>query len=80
MIGPDDYQCAIDVQDACNLSGVVFSFARVMQKLCDGGLDTTERNTHAIAVLYASKIASLTNCEAWPHFSDSYDEAKRQAD
>jgi len=55
---------AIQVQDACNLSGVVFSFARSMQRLCDlgrsmPGYGTDWRNKHRVARLYASKIQSL---------------------
>lgn len=55
------YKDARAVQDACNLSGVVFSFARHMQTLCDMGLDTERKNNHPVSVLFASKIASLTS-------------------
>ena len=57
-------QMALDVQDACNLSGVVHSFSRVMSLLSDEanriGLGTDWKNTHPIAVLFSDKIASLT--------------------
>lgn len=54
---------ALDVQDACNLSGVVQRFARVMKDLrrLYPGLDTHMLNTHYICVLWSDKIAHLTN-------------------
>jgi hypothetical protein len=64
MLTKDDYQCALDVQDACNLSGVAFAFARFMQKLCDEGMDTDERNTHPIAQLWVDKMAHLTGTQS----------------
>ena len=70
---------AIAVQDACNLSGVVFSFAKAMQSLCDMGLDTAQRNEHPIAILFSSKIASLTGSEHSLVFSKAYDWAKYEA-
>ena len=57
---PKDYADAMLVQDACNLSGVVHSFSRVMSRIradCDS---TQESNRHPIAILYSDKIASLT--------------------
>lgn len=55
-------QSAIDVQNACNLSGVAQSFAQAMlilraQPACQG---TKWANEHPIAVLYAVQIAFLT--------------------
>jgi len=70
---------AILVQDACNLSGVVHSFSRVMSRLSHYDLDTREKNGHFLAVLYASKIASLTNCEDTDTFSRAYTMAKELA-
>jgi len=59
---------ALNVQDACNLSGVVHSFSRAMTDLWalakeakEGEFKGTEWvNTHRVARLYASKIKSLT--------------------
>ncbi len=56
-------QEAIDVQDACNLSGVVFSFARAMTDMCEHVSGTDARNTHPICVLWADKIAHLTGTQ-----------------
>lgn len=68
-------QTALDVQNACNLSGVVFSFADCMRAVCEtetGG--TAARNRHPIAVLFANKIADLTGqfCDG-DAFSAAYD-------
>jgi hypothetical protein len=52
------------VQDACNLSGVVFSFALAMKRLCEIGRELNQgtewKNTHIVSKLWASKIQSLT--------------------
>lgn len=72
-------QEAIDVQDACNLSGVVHAFSRAMTCLCEMGMGTNERNTHPIAVLFSDKIASLTGSAAGLAFSDAYGWAQEQA-
>jgi hypothetical protein len=67
---------ALAVQNACNLSGVVFGFARTMESLCElateGGHGTDWKNTHPIAVLWSSKIASLTGSENSLDFSAAY--------
>ncbi len=48
--------------DACNLSGVVHSYSRVLTQLRELAPDqgTEFYNTHPVAVLYATKIAELT--------------------
>lgn len=70
---PRDYCDAINVQYACNLSGIVHSFSRVMEKICKDVDNTDERNTHPIAVLYASKISSLTNAPYTEDFCNAYE-------
>jgi hypothetical protein len=64
-----DFQNAIDVQDACNLSGVVFSFAVVMQKICNQavaeGKGTDWKNQHPIAIMFAEKIQSLASNDCY---------------
>ena len=57
-------QEALDVQDACNLSGVVHAFARAMSALCDHDLGTQSRNTHPIAIVWADKVAHLTGTQS----------------
>lgn len=58
-------QEAINVQDACNLSGVVHSFSRIIkdvrERLRLEGKESTENvNTHPVCILYADKINSLS--------------------
>lgn len=71
MITPRDYKDAMLVQDACNLSGVVISFTTLLKKLRefferakDPQLPVSEINRHPIAVMFASKIHSLTSAGA----------------
>jgi len=56
-------QSALDVQDACNLSGVLFSFADAMHAICEKqnelGEGTEWKNRHAIVTLYLAKLADL---------------------
>lgn len=56
---------ALEVQSACNLSGVVHSFSRCMTELrtlleAEGKFSTDKLNQHPICIMYSSKIASLT--------------------
>lgn len=59
-------QDAINVQDACNLSGVVHGFSRAITALREAlteaklPTDTDAINQHPIAKLWASKIHDLT--------------------
>lgn len=68
---------AVECQDACNLSGVVFSFADAMQAVCDEknrlGEGTDWVNSHPVSVLFASKLASLTRCKDISVFGAAYD-------
>jgi hypothetical protein len=60
----EDYQTALNSQSACNLSGVVFSFAEIMQRICDEahekGEGTDWKNLHPICRLFAEQIAHLS--------------------
>lgn len=87
LLTAQDFKDAITVQDACNLSGVVHSFSRVVTKVratlrAEGNECTENVNTHVICVMYASKIASLTGCEASPRgmdFAHAYDRCENRA-
>lgn len=61
---PADFADALAVQSACNLSGVVFSFARVMQRICNEahakGYGTEWKNRHPIVRMYTQQIAHLS--------------------
>ena len=74
-------QEAVAVQDACNLSGVVHSFSRVMTDLRAAlpSAGTADINRHPVSVMFASKIASLTYCESSSEFSNAYDFCKETA-
>lgn len=73
MLLHKDYQTALDVQDACNLCGVAQAFARVMLEILRDSPNMDSANTHPIAVMYASKIASMTGSDDTAIFSDAYD-------
>jgi hypothetical protein len=64
------------VQDACNLSGVVHSFSKAMEALSEIANNTGQgsewKNSHPVAVLFSSKIASLTRSEDMPTFTAAY--------
>lgn len=74
-------QAALDVQSACNLSGVARSFAEVMSLLrtlpeCTG---TEWANTHPVARLFAEQIAHLTMLNDQDGYSKAYGECERLA-
>jgi hypothetical protein len=58
---------AIAVQDACNLSGVAFSFAEAMQAICDEqnrlGEGTDWKNRNPVAQLFLWKMADLAGLD-----------------
>lgn len=54
-------QSALDVQSACNLSGVIRSFAEIVHSMrSEHGMDTPTCNTHPVCILFAEQIAHLT--------------------
>lgn len=68
-------QQALDIQDACNLSGVVFAFGRAMQAICDSpNSGTDERNQHPIVTMHLLKLCELNGCGST--LSESYDRAE----
>lgn len=73
-------QQALDIQDACNLSGVVFAFGRAMQAVCDDsqakGTGTRERNQHPIVTMHLLKLCELNGCGSTLH--ESYDKAEAE--
>jgi hypothetical protein len=72
------HQHALDVQDACNLSGVVHSFSNVMRRLWvlekDHGGGSDWVNSNAVTRLFASKILHL----AQEAISDDWDIEKQK--
>ena len=65
MLDKKDYQDAISVQNACNLSGVVKSFARVMDKIWDEARELNKGtdwvNRHPIVRLYIEQLMFLNH-------------------
>lgn len=76
-------QQAIDMQDACNLSGIIRSWAEAisaLRELCPN-LGTRGINAHPINCLFASKVHDLCNMglsDSGP-FGKAYAECKRLA-
>ena len=71
-----DYDMALLSQSACNLSGIVFSFARIMERICDDGGGTQARNTHAICRLFAEQIMFLSD-NGDNSYCDAYDTCQK---
>ncbi len=72
-------QEALDVQDACNLSGVAHSFARAMSRLLRLGVEHAGPGNHPVAVAYADKIAQLTRLHEREILADVYGALHRLA-
>lgn len=73
---------ALQVQDACNLSGVALGFSRAVSRLrelleseANGRVSTDRINRHPVCVLWADKLQSL----AGAGFSDAYQWAQHEA-
>jgi len=83
-VTPHDYQMAMDSQCAPNLSGIVFSFAKIMERICE---DTREeggyaKNTHPICRLFAEQISHLSGggpCGDWESFHKAYEICEEMA-
>jgi hypothetical protein len=73
---PNIYKEAVEVQNACNLSGVIKAWARAVDAIWvdvradNGGTDAF--NNHPVNVLFASKVHSLTGYEQ--QFTKAYEE------
>lgn len=70
---------ALQVQDACNLSGVVHSWSGAitnLRALCPE-LGTDGINRHPINVMFADKVADLTGSRSTGNFVSAYDECVR---
>ncbi len=60
---------AYQVQNACNLAGVIKGMDRAMMDLrrLEPSLGTSAYNTHPLMVMWADKIASLTGSQTDTH-------------
>lgn len=63
---------ALWIQCGCNLSGLVFGWARSMKRFneLNPGIGTDERNRHPVHVLWSDKLASLTGAQYGANYSD----------
>jgi hypothetical protein len=57
MLTLRDYQNAVQVQDACNISGVVRSLSDTLSRMSE--MDTESKTCHPIVNMYLCKLASL---------------------
>ena len=80
MISKRSYQDALMIQDACNLSGVVHSWATILSEMVKDGMDTETIWHHPINILFSSKVASLTGSENFDNFSKAYVECQKEAE
>ena len=65
---------ALQIQNACNLSGLVFAFASAMQVICElshrgGNAGTEFKNRHPVVVMWVSKLDSLSGASDMDIFS-----------
>lgn len=87
----DMARMALDVQDACNLSGVVHTWSKILpqlRKLVEGdckanGKDfsTDVLNRHPVNVMFCNKLASLSGCNdpVSPSGDEGFSDAYRWA-
>ena len=75
---------AIEVQDACNLSGVIHAWDRAVVELRQliPNQDTDFYNTHPINQMYASKVHDLTQMglSDYDSFAGAYHDCKNLAE
>ncbi len=68
-MNPKIYQDALDCQNACNLSGVLHTFAKHMPEIGEECNHQTElKNRHPAVQLFLSKLVSLTGGEYYPDY------------
>jgi len=73
-----DYEDALMVQSACNLSGVVHSFSEILSRLVkeahEQGSGSDWINTHPLCVLFAEQIKHL----AGDNYAEAYKTCESQ--
>lgn len=75
----DLYKVALDVQDACNASGVVHLLKDMFAYLIEQQLSTPERNQHAAVRLVVAKLADLSQLTIdMTEFRRAYDICREQ--
>lgn len=73
----NDYRLAIQVQDASNLSGVLYSYAEAMHKIRrEDGVDSHNSARHPISIMFLDKLVSLAGGTVrWLEDDDTYGKA-----
>lgn len=76
-------QTALQVQDACNLSGVLLAWAEDVRDAVNAAcpMGTAQRNTHPVNVLFANKCADMTGqfCDDGAPYAAAYDACEQLA-
>ncbi len=69
---------ALQIQDACNLSGLVHGWSRSVSRLREllGPIDTDKINQHPINVLWANKVCDLARANNDDTYGEAYKWAK----
>lgn len=73
---------AVDVQNACNFSGVLFSFAEDIRAVIDhlretGAYSTPAVAVHPVCVLYMDKLRDLQGRPGFEEFSAAHEACER---
>lgn len=65
---------ALEIQSACNLSGLAFGLARAMQRFneLNPKIGGDKRNTHPIFVLWTDKLSSLSGAQYGLNIAESF--------
>lgn len=61
------YIAALDIQDACNLSGVSHHLSRLCTELVNSGQDTMQIRQNAAVILIVAKMADLCGIDCSWH-------------
>jgi len=79
-----DWEGAVMVLDASNLSGVVYEFKNVLDKICSEAFENYKgiewKNHRPIALIYTEKIIQLTGNGSLDNWSDAYRFVKHMAE
>ena len=82
MLKKSDWEIAISIQNAANLSGVVFEFARIMQRICDEANACSQgsdwKNTHPIVQLFCDKLVDMACVRTSQAYSKAYDKIENR--
>jgi hypothetical protein len=85
----DAAKTALQIQDACNLSGVIHSFPEIMETIWTEArrvnAGTNWVNRHPIVTVFLDKLASLNDSEClcsdhYAHVQSSFDLVRKLAD